>query len=108
MTRKWPGSRRSHRSRLRTPVAGLLSGVLLGGGALYLSQAAHPNEQTTQLRGAPMTSRCHPSYQGQCVPKVRDVDCIGGNGRGPFVGRVKVVGPDVYRLDDDGDGIGCE
>jgi hypothetical protein len=40
---------------------------------------------------------------------VSDVDCLGGSGDGPYyVGRVTVVGPDVYRLDHDNDGIGCE
>jgi endonuclease YncB( thermonuclease family) len=55
-------------------------------------------------------SRCHPSYVGACVPiGVEDVDCAGGGGNGPYyVGRVTVVGPDVYGLDRDGDGIGCE
>lgn len=53
---------------------------------------------------------CHPSYEGQCVPIARDVDCAGGSGNGPAYtrGPVKVVGPDVYGLDRDGDGWGCE
>lgn len=53
---------------------------------------------------------CHPSYIGWCVPINRgDVDCLGGTGNGPnYVGRVIVVGPDVFGLDDDGDGIGCD
>ena len=38
----------------------------------------------------------------------RGDDCEGGRGDGPlFTGRVIVVGPDVFRLDGDGDGIGC-
>jgi len=38
-----------------------------------------------------------------------DVDCIGGSGNGPeYVGTVSVIGPDVYGLDADHDGIGCE
>ncbi|MEJ1990141.1 MAG: excalibur calcium-binding domain-containing protein [Maritimibacter sp.] len=53
---------------------------------------------------------CHPSYANVCVPIASDVDCAGGSGNGPayVVGPVKVVGPDVYRLDRDGDGIACE
>lgn len=36
-----------------------------------------------------------------------DVDCLGGAGNGPnYVGRVIVVGPDVFGLDNDG--IGCD
>ena len=55
-------------------------------------------------------NNCHPSYTGACVPAdVSDVDCAGGSGNGPaYVGRVTVVGPDVYGLDRDNDGIGCE
>lgn len=51
---------------------------------------------------------CHPSYT-PCVPNASDVDCLGGSGNGPeYTGRVTVIGPDVYDLDRDGNGIGCE
>lgn len=52
---------------------------------------------------------CHPSYD-PCVPFASDVDCAGGSGNGPVyvAGPVTVVGSDPYRLDADGDGIGCE
>ena len=58
----------------------------------------------------PAANDCHPSYTGACVPaNVSDVDCAGGSGNGPaYTGRVNVVGPDVYGLDRDGDGVGCE
>jgi hypothetical protein len=54
--------------------------------------------------------RCHPSYTGACLdPNASDYDCIGGSGNGPkYTGRVRVVGPDVFRLDADHDGWGCE
>nr|WP_155734906.1 excalibur calcium-binding domain-containing protein [Rhodovulum sulfidophilum] len=54
--------------------------------------------------------RCHPSYSGACVPIASDVDCAGGSGNGPAYvrGPFRVVGPDVYRLDRDRDGIACE
>jgi hypothetical protein len=54
--------------------------------------------------------RCHPSYKGACLdPNASDYDCIGGSGNGPkYTGPVRVVGPDVFRLDADGDGWGCE
>jgi hypothetical protein len=43
------------------------------------------------------------------VPYASDVDCEGGSGNGPaYTGTVQVVGPDVYGLDNDHDGIGCE
>ena len=54
---------------------------------------------------------CHPSYEGACVPAgVSDVDCAGGSGNGPYyvAGPVRVVGPDPYGLDRDGDGRACE
>jgi len=56
------------------------------------------------------SSNCHPNYTGKCVPKASDVDCAGGSGNGPAYvsGPVTVVGYDVYGLDGDDDGIGCE
>jgi hypothetical protein len=53
---------------------------------------------------------CDPNYTGDCVPIASDVDCAGGSGNGPeyVVGPVQVVGDDIYRLDADHDGIGCE
>jgi len=52
-----------------------------------------------------------PPPPGTCVPaNASDVDCAGGSGNGPeYVrGPFRVVGPDVYRLDNNGDGIACE
>jgi hypothetical protein len=55
-------------------------------------------------------SECDPNYAGACVPIASDVDCAGGNGNGPAYvrGPVTVVGTDIYRLDSNGDGVGCE
>jgi hypothetical protein len=51
---------------------------------------------------------CHPSYD-PCVPFASDVDCEGGRGDGPvYTGTVRVIGPDEYDLDRDGNGVGCE
>ena len=60
--------------------------------------------------GAAKAQECHPSYIGACVPVASDVDCAGGSGNGPeyVAGPVQVVGPDVYGLDRDNDGVGCE
>jgi hypothetical protein len=56
----------------------------------------------------PPPNDCHPSYD-PCVPVASDVDCLGGSGDGPvYTGTVRVIGPDEYGLDDDGDGVGCE
>ena len=56
------------------------------------------------------SSNCDPNYSGGCVPIASDVDCAGGSGNGPAYvsGPVTVVGSDIYRLDGDNDGIGCE
>ena len=53
---------------------------------------------------------CDPNYSGACVPIAPDVDCAGGSGNGPAYvrGPVRVVGVDIYGLDRDKDGIGCE
>ena len=56
------------------------------------------------------SSDCDPNYSGGCVPIASDVDCSGGSGNGPAYvrGPVTVVGNDVYDLDRDNDGLGCE
>jgi hypothetical protein len=58
----------------------------------------------------PPPDDCHDSYTGACLdPNASDYDCAGGSGDGPkYTGRVTVVGPDVFGLDGDSDGIGCE
>jgi resuscitation-promoting factor RpfB len=55
-------------------------------------------------------SACDPNYSGACVPIASDVDCAGGSGNGPAYvrGPVRVIGTDVYGLDRDGDGTGCD
>lgn len=60
--------------------------------------------------GTPGGSRCDSNYRGACVPIASDVDCAGGSGNGPrYVdGPVYVVDHDIYGLDSDGDGVGCE
>lgn len=58
----------------------------------------------------PAASDCDPNYSGACVPIASDVDCSGGSGNGPAYvqGPVQVVGTDIYRLDGNHDGYGCE
>jgi hypothetical protein len=58
----------------------------------------------------PRSSACNGNYT-PCVPNDPvDVDCQGGSGNGPSYvrGPVQVVGSDVYGLDSDDDGVGCE
>lgn len=77
--------------------------------AKYLSPE-NPVRHRHQVSKPVSPKRCHPSYEGKCVPFASDVDCAGGSGNGPAYvrGPVRVVGRDVYRLDRDHDGIGCE
>lgn len=58
----------------------------------------------------PTEQNCHPSYSGACLkPDASDYDCAGGSGNGPYyTGKVRVIGPDVFGLDRDKDGWGCE
>jgi hypothetical protein len=84
-------------SRLALAVAAVAALVLAAGAPAAKKPPAKP-------------AKCHPSYKGACLdPRASDYDCIGGSGNGPrYTGRVRVVGPDVFRLDADGDGWGCE
>jgi resuscitation-promoting factor RpfB len=63
----------------------------------------------TKVESQP-AGNCDPNYTGDCVPIASDVDCSSGTGNGPAYvdGPVEVVGTDVYGLDRDNDGIGCE
>ena len=65
--------------------------------------------ETVEIGSRPAGS-CDPNYTGACVPIASDVDCAGGSGNGPayVTGPVHVVGTDVYELDRDRDGVGCE
>ena len=56
------------------------------------------------------SSECDSNYSGACVPIASDVDCASGSGNGPeYVdGPVYVDGDDIYGLDNNNDGVGCE
>ncbi|WP_205697953.1 thermonuclease family protein [Conexibacter sp. SYSU D00693] len=79
----------------------------VGGGRVRLSRSACPRPKPTDAPSPPPDpprpprTGCHPSYS-PCVPTGRDYDC--GELGGPYT----VTGPDEYRLDADGDGVGCE
>lgn len=62
------------------------------------------------VSGIPAWSQGCDSNYSPCVPVAVDVDCAGGSGNGPAYvdGPVTVIGSDIYDLDRDGDGIGCE
>lgn len=65
---------------------------------------------THAAQAAAPSPNCDPNYSGACVPIASDVDCASGSGNGPayVAGPVQVIGRDIYGLDRDGDGIGCE
>lgn len=68
------------------------------------------NEVTRVGTKVAAPSNCDPNYSGACVPIASDVDCEGGGGNGPAYvrGPDQVVGKDIYRLDGNNDGVGCE
>jgi hypothetical protein len=56
-------------------------------------------------------AQCDPSYPDVCLdPAVEDYDCAGGSGDGPryVEGPIRVLPPDPFDLDREGDGVGCE
>lgn len=63
----------------------------------------------TVLATPAFANECDPNYT-PCVPIASDVDCAGGKGNGPAYvrGPVRVIGQDIYGLDRDNDGVGCE
>jgi len=59
----------------------------------------------------PPAANCAPSYPDVCLcPNCGDYDCAGGSGNGPnyVSGPIRVLPPDPFDLDRDGDGWGCE
>lgn len=99
-------------------VLALPAAALLSLGALALSGPSTPDataavapaaSDRAPIPAAPGSS-CDPNYAGACVPIASDVDCAGGSGNGPayVAGPVQVIGTDIYGLDRDGDGVGCQ
>ncbi|MEV4760093.1 G5 domain-containing protein [Micromonospora sp. NPDC049559] len=87
----------------------LTDGVETGRKLVRQEVTKNPVTQVVAV-GTKKTKRCDPNYSGACVPIASDVDCAGGSGNGPAYvqGPVRVVGSDIYDLDRDGDGIGCD
>jgi hypothetical protein len=72
-------------------------------------RTAPPPPPTTAAATTTAGRNCTPGYD-PCISPGSDVDCAGGSGNGPryVSGPVRVTGPDIYDLDRDGDGVGCE
>jgi beta-lactam-binding protein with PASTA domain len=97
-------------SQSRKAGAGVLPDTTV---TLVVAKAPPPPPPTAPPAPPPTTPprNCHPSYQGECLKiGIGDYDCAGGSGNGPnyVQGTVRVVGPDEFDLDRDGDGLGCE
>jgi hypothetical protein len=74
-------------------------------------RATHCTADRATHRATHRASRAELHTRLQPVHSARpDVDCAGGSGNGPrYVnGPVYVTGPDIYDLDRDGNGIGCQ
>lgn len=73
-------------------------------------KSGYPTISRLSAATATIAPQCDPNYAWACVPVASDVDCVGGGGNGPAYvkGPVLVIGRDIYGLDSDGDGIGCE
>lgn len=83
--------------------------LLFLGPSLAAVQAADANSTSSHaVQAKKKKKNCTPGYK-PCLPRASDYDCYGGTGNGPkYTGKVKVKGRDIYGLDSDGDGIGCE
>jgi hypothetical protein len=73
------------------------------------TSAPKPPPPPKPVTTAPPQGNCDANYSG-CVPVAEDVDCAGGSGNGPAYvrGPIRVIGNDIYGLDNDHDGIACE
>lgn len=93
--------------KLRFATMGRLTALTIGF-AMGLALAPAANAVAPVPQKPPPS--CDPNYSGACVPIASDVDCLGGSGNGPAYvkGPVTVIGKDIYGLDRDGNGIGCE
>lgn len=71
---------------------------------------AAADEQRDHVIEATTGDACNANYRGRCLPLDEDVDCLPSDGDGPWFidATVVVMGEDVFELDDDGDGLGCD
>jgi PASTA domain len=90
-------------SQSRKAGQGVPAGTVVG---LVVAKAPPPPPPTTS---AP--KNCDPAYPDVCLHDgIGDYDCAGGSGNGPnYVdGPIRVLSPDPFDLDRDGDGTGCD
>jgi hypothetical protein len=81
------------------------------GGTYDISSPEEPLgiDSDDSARSINVSTGCHESYSGCLKSNATDYDCAGGSGDGPYyTGPVEVFGIDVFDLDRDNDGWGCE
>ena len=72
-------------------------------------ESADPKPNPTPKPEPVVKENCHTSYSGCLKADASDYDCAQGSGNGPYyTGKVEVLGLDVFDLDRDNDGWGCE
>lgn len=74
-------------------------------------QLEEEERKAIQVAERERAEECDPNYEGECLKDgIGDYDCAGGSGNGPnyVYSEVRVVGEDVFGLDANGNGIGCE
>lgn len=79
--------------------------------SLVVAKTPTPPPSTAPPPPTTPAPSCDPSYPGVCLdPAVEDYDCAGGSGNGPgyVEGPIRVLPPDPFDLDREGDGVGCE
>ena len=80
------------------------------GSLLRILPPATPLYPSAQAQGGVGGGNCDPAYPGVCLHDgIGDYDCAGGSGNGPnyVAGPIRVLPPDPFGLDSDGDGWGC-
>ncbi len=104
----------SYKSTRRVPSGTVISQSLQAGMGVFPSTAIGLVVAKAPLPPPATTApprNCDPSYPGVCLHDgIGDYDCAGGSGNGPnYVdGPIRVLPPDPFGLDRDGDGLGCE
>lgn len=84
-------------------------GTNLAGKSIKRTSSSVSIPKPAESKSKSKSKSCDSNYS-PCVPIAYDVDCAGGSGNGPAYvqGPVRVTGRDIYGLDYDGDGWGCE
>ncbi len=97
--------------RFGVTVGALKAANGLVGNTIYVGQVLVIPGAGTSVTPPQPSGNCDPSYPDVCLRiGIGDYDCADGSGDGPnYVrGPIRVLAPDPFGLDDDGDGIGCE